>query len=560
MPKILTRKERFVFIALFIATVSFGAAWRQALYLEKTVAVPAYGGAYTEALAGEPKFINPLLAPLSDVDRDIAALVYSGLMKYDAQGNIIGDLAERYEISTDGKEYIFYLKKNIQWHDGKPFQAEDVLFTVSAITNQEYGSPLRLSWQGVRAEKITEDAVKIILPAPYAQFLERAMVGILPAHIWENIAPNKANLADANLKPTGTGPYRFTKFTKDKSGNIISYLLSANEYYGQGGPYIKTIKLFFFSYEDEALNAYKEGKVMGVANVSPTRKAEIAAQGKAEYALRTPKYFAVFFNQNRAKPLTDKAVRAAFAAATDKDAIVREVLAGNGIAAHSSILPWIKGYRADLPQTVFSATEAEKILEKAGWKDGDGDGILEKKIGGDTSATPLEITLTTSDFPDLIATAEMLKAQWERVGAKVHIETYNTDELKSRIIKPRKYDALVFGETLSLSADPFVFWHSSQKKDPGLNLSLYDNKETDKLLESIRESSNAKEREKDLGKFQEIVAGEIPALFLFSPYYLYAVDTKVKGISAEIINIPAQRFNGIEQWYIATKRIEKNRQ
>lgn len=543
-----------------VAALSFGAAWRQALYLEKTVAIPAYGGVYTEALVGEPKFVNPLLAALNDADRDITALIYSGLMKYDAQGNITADLAKRHDLSSDGKEYIFYLKKNIQWHDGKPFSADDVLFTISAITDPEYGSPLRAVWQGVRAEKIAEDAVKIILPAPYAQFLERTTVGILPAHIWKNITPNKANLADANLKPIGTGPYRFDKFTKDAFGNIISYSLTAYNHFKQGSPYIKTITFFFFPYEDEALNAYKEGKVMGIANAYPARRAEIAAKGKTEYVFRTPKYFAVFFNQNRAKPLTDKAVRAAFAMATDKNTIVREVLAENGVVIHAPILPWIKGYQADAPQTVFSLPEAKEMLKKAGWKDEDGDGVLEKKIGSDKSATLLEITLTTSDFPDLIQTAEILKAQWEQIGARVHVETYNTDELKRRIIKPRKYDALVFGEALSLSADPYIFWHSSQKKDPGLNLSSYDNKETDKLLESIRESSDPQERENNLGKFQEIIADEIPAVFLFSPYYLYALDADIKGVSAEIINVPAQRFNGIAQWYIATKRIEKSRQ
>lgn len=559
MPKILTRKERFVFIALALAALFFGAAWRRALYLERTVAVPAYGGAYTEALVGEPKFVNSLFAALNDVDRDIAALVYSGLMKYDARGNVITDLAERYELSADGKEYVFYLKKNIQWHDGKTFGADDVLFTVSAITDEAYGSPLRASWQGVRAEKIADDAVKITLPAPYAPFLERATIGILPAHIWGNITPNKVNLADANLKPIGTGPYRFTKFTKDKFGTIMSYSLAAYDRFAQGSPYIKTITFFFFPYEDDALDAYKKGKVMGVANVPPARRAEIMAQGKTEYALRTPKYFAVFFNQNRAKPLTDKAVRSALTMATDKNAIVREVLAQNGAAIHAPLLPWIKGYRATAQETAFSPTDATALLEKAGWKDGDGDGVVEKKIGNDTSATPLEITLTTSDFPDLIHAAEMLKAQWEQIGARVLVETYNTDELKRRIIKPRKYDALVFGEALSLSADPYVFWHSSQKKDPGLNLSLYDNKETDKLLEDIRASSNQEERENNLGKFQEIIANELPSIFLFSPYYVYAMSEEVKGISADIINVPAQRFHEVSQWYIATKRIEKSK-
>ncbi|MBI3685207.1 peptide ABC transporter substrate-binding protein [Candidatus Azambacteria bacterium] len=549
-----------VITALIVCAIGFAFAWRLAVYFERTVAVPAYGGTYTEALVGEPKFINPILAGINDADRDIVALVYSGLMRYDPEGNLVPDLAERYDISGDGKEYTFYLRKNVQWHDGKTFTADDVLFTISAITNPEYGSPLRASWQGVSAQKVDEDAVKIILPKPYSQFLERTTVGIIPKHIWEEVAPVNANLADANLKPIGTGPYRFSKFTKDKLGNMVSYSLVAHDRFWDGTPYIKTVTFSFFAYEDEALHAYKNGEVMGLANITPARKTEAEKRGSVIYALHIPKYFAVFFNQSRAKPLTDKNVRKAFEAATHKEEIMSEVFSGNGTITDSPLLPWMTGYQPIAAQNESLQERASSILEDAGWKDKNGDGVLEKTIGSDKEPTPLEITLVTSDSPDLIRIGELLKTQWEQVGARIHLENYDTDELKRRVIKPRKYDALLFGEALTLYPDPYLFWHSSQKKDPGLNLSLYDNKEVDRLLENIRESLDPKERENSLKKLQEIMADEVPAVFLFSPSFLYAMDKDVKQVSATTVNVPARRFAGMEKWYIATKRIEKTAQ
>lgn len=560
LPSILTKKER-LWISLFgVLAVVSAIAWLWSAYLENTVAIPAHGGTYTEAIVGEPKFINPLLTGLNDADRDISALVFSGLMKYDGTGNLVPDLAERYELSADGREYVFYLRKNVQWHDGRAFGADDVLFTFSAIVNPEYQSPLRGAWQGVTAEKSGDDAVKIILPKPHAPFLERLTIGIMPRHIWEGVTPRNTSLAGANLKPIGTGPFLFSKFTKDKLGNIISYTLSANNHFFGVKPFLKEVTFYFYAYDDEALGAYMDGKAMGLGNVPPFYRDQVQLRGRTVRELNIPKYFGVFFNQTRAKALVDKNVRIALAESAPIDDIIREVLSGNGIKVDSPLLSWMKGYASDVKRYTFSLEHAKEILDSAGWKDKDGDGVREKTLTGDKEPTNLEFSLITSDFPDLIRAGELLKDKWENIGARVNLETFNSEELKRRIIKPRKYDALLFGEALTLNPDPYLFWHSSQKKDPGLNLSLYDNKEVDRMLESIRESVSESERAEHLKKVQETIADELPVLFLFSPYYLYVMDEDVRGVTAQTINVPARRFSGIEQWYIKTQRIKKEGQ
>ncbi len=543
--------------ALMVLVAGFFAAWLWTGYLARTYAVPDSGGEYSEALVGEPQFINPLLAGINDADKDIGALIYNGLLRYNAQGKLVPDLAERYDVSPDGKTYTFYLRKGIAWHDGKPFNADDVVFTFMALENPDYTSPLRASLQGMNIEKQDDFTVKIVLANPRPQFPDKLTLGIMPKHIWETINPKNISFADANMKPVGTGPFRFSKYTKDKYGSIISYVVEANPGFYRGAPHIERLTFFFYTYPEEALQAYKNRKTLGISYIEARNKESAEFSSARVYALRIPKYFSVFFNQNQSKVLADPAVRKALAHATNKEEIVTVVFQNMATAIQSPILSWLIGYDPNVKTEKFSEDDAKSALRDAGWKDKDNDGILEKVIGQDKEPTDLALTLTTSDFPDLARTGELLKKQWERIGAKVTVENYNIDELKQNVIKPRKYDALLFGEVLSQNPDPYIYWHASQKKDPGLNLALYDNKDADKALELIRSASSTDEEIVGLVTFQNIIARDIPAIFLFSPDYLYAVHTSVKGITAQNVSAPSGRFIDIEKWYMKTKRIGK---
>ena len=544
-------------LGLSALILSSGIGWIWYWRVQNTVVIPNYGGEYSEAIIGSPQFINPILISANDADRDLSALIYSGLTKYEGNGNIVPDLAESYEISGDGLAYTFHLRKDVKWHDGEKFSTDDIIFTVNAILNSDYGSPLRLNWQGVDVEKQDDHTVVFKLSKPHFQFIEKTAIGILPRHIWEAIDPKNINLTDANLKPIGTGPFVFSKFTKDKLGNIISYALNANENFYNGKPSLTSVSLYFYEDEEKALDAYKSGDVTGLSYIAPKNKDRAGKYSGNIYTLAMPKYFSVFFNQNKSKALSDKNVRAAFLYATDKKEIKSSVLKNNAELVDSPILPWLPDYNNNIKKYEFSTEEAVKILEESGWKDKNNDGVREKTIGNDKGPTDLEITLTTSDFPDHAQAAEILQKQWAKIGAKINLESYTIDELKQKIIKQRNYDALIFGEVLSQNPDPYVFWHSSQKKDPGLNLAVYDNKNADQLLEAAREAKSYEEHKAALAKFQEIIMEDAPTLFLYSPHYLYAANRKVKGISAKNINIPARRFSGIEKWHIKTQRIRK---
>jgi ABC-type transport system substrate-binding protein len=168
--------------------------------------------------------------------------------------------------------------------------------------------------------------------------------------------------------------------------------------------------------------------------------------------------------------------------------------------------------------------------------------------------------VTVYDEPDqtiLKEVANLLKEQWKALGIELEIQTFDTETLIKDFIKPRSYEMLLFGELLESLPDPFPFWHSSQKQDPGLNLSGYSNAECDKLLEEARQTLNEEERKMALEEFQNILIEDAPAIFLYSPDFLYLVSEKIKGIDTETIADFSKRFSGIENWYIKTKRTWK---
>ncbi len=528
--------------------------------LGHTYLQPKVGGDYKEGLIGQPRYINPVLSSTNDADRDLVQLIYSGLFKYDSQGKLIPDLAESYTIGDDGLTYNISLKKNVVWHDSEPLTTNDIIFTVKTIQSPEYRSPLRNIWQNVEVEKIDDYQLLFKIKTVYAPFLHNLTFGILPRHIWADIPAANFPLAEYNLKPIGSGPYQFKNFSKTaKNGKIKSIELVRNENYyltaadEPTSPFIKKIVLCFYNNEDALIEAYQKRQIDGLASISRSNLSHLK-NNLVLHQIKLPLYYAVFFNQTRSKALTDKTVRLALAYAIDKQALLEQVLDNKGIIVNSPLLPGCLGYAEEIKIYDFALEHANNILEEAGWTDQDEDGIREKEIKDEL--TKLEITLAASDWPEIKQTAELLKEQWEKIGAQINLEIIDSTTLQEDYLRPRQYDALLFGQALAADPDPFAFWHSSQSKDPGLNLALYQNKDADKLLEEARQNLDEEKRTGQYVEFQKLLVDDVPAVFLFSPDYLYPVNKKVKGVSGiEKLPTHTQRFSQIENWYIKTKRL-----
>lgn len=568
LPRFLSKKEkiimRFSVSAIIICLILIGYVFLKNNLVDK----PAYGGTYTENLVGYPQNINPLYAQLNEVDRDLSRLVFAGLLKEDASGQLMVDLAKEWFVDEAKTKYTFKLKEGVEWPDGEKFTSDDVLFTIETIQNPDYKSPLRASWTGVQASIIDEYTVQFSLPAAYDSFLTNLTVGILPVHLWQDIFPENAELAELNVKPVGLGPYKFDSFVKDKQGFIKSYTLVRNEKYHQRKPYLEEITFKFQPTFEAAVESLKNKNSDGLSYLPQNLKDQLETRKDLNYYfLSLPQYTAIFFNQSKNNALADKKVRQALNLSISKEKILTEVLNGQGQIIDGPILPGMPGYEERGGET-FNVEEAKKLLAEAGWKkkeiansagatattteiETDGNG-LSKFLYKD--GQELAIQLTTTNQPQSAAIGELIQKYWQSVGVRVTLANVDISKIQKDIITERNFEALMFGEILGSDLDLYPFWHSSAATSQGLNIGGFRNESADKLLEAIRKETNQDQKASKLKDLQKIIKDELPAIFLYNPNYTYVVANKIKGITIEKIFSPSDRLNNINDWYIKSKK------
>jgi peptide/nickel transport system substrate-binding protein len=472
---------------------------------------------------------------------------------------MIPDLAEKVDISKDGLTYIFTLKNKIYFHDNKPVTADDILFTINEIKNPATKSPRKGAWEGVSVQKIDDKTIEFKLKQPFASFLENTTIGILPIHIWKN---STIELSDYNINPIGTGPYMVDAVDKKSDGIVNSYDLIAFKKFSLGKPYIKNLHLYFYKNEEELLVAIKKGEVVQASSISPEHTQELKDKGYTITTSTLPRVFGLFFNQSQNTLFTNKNIVKAIDLAIDKERIVQEILSGYGVPINGPIPKNIIDYQT-LESTENSSREenlkkAANLLAKDGWKKNEA-GFLEKSTTDKkkTTVTPLEFSISTSNAPELSKAANIIKENLEAVGIKVEIKTFDVGNLNQIVIRPRKYDALFFGQIINHESDLFAFWHSTQRKDPGLNVSLYTNAKVDKILEEAFTTINEQERIRKYAQFENEVKKDMPAVFLYSPNFVYVVSKDTQGIKIDHITSPKDRFLNVYVWYTKTDNVWK---
>ena len=547
----------YIFIALLAVSALAQLARANALV---STNMPVQGGSFTEGVVGSVRFINPLLA-LSGPDKDLSTLVYSGLMRATPDGSHIPDLAKAYEISQDGTVYTFFLRPDLSFHDGTPLTSADVLFTIQRAQNPDIKSSRRADWEGVSVSAPDPQTVVFTLPHAYAPFLENTTLGILPKHIWESVPADEFPFHPRNTDPIGSGPYKVAKVVTTPTGSAARYELSAFSKFALEKTYLQKITFLFYSNEEALITAFNTGRVDSIAGISPSAIEELSRKDTHIVHSPLPRTFGVFFNQNKNVVLSDAAVRAALDAAINKEAVVDEILKGFGATLDGPVPPGILGAVEPATPTLLStnpqksdlssehAEKARDILSRNGWAFNETEQVWKKKD------SVLEFTLATVDEPELAATAELLAKQWLEAGIKVNVHVYPISELNSVVLRPRNYEAVLFGEAVGRTLDLFAFWHSSQRNDPGLNLALYTNTKADALLTRARETTDRREREKLYEEFIGYVADDQPAVFLYAPEFIYIVPNDLYGVELGALTTPSERFLGAYTWYKDTERV-----
>jgi len=542
----------------FIFTIVFVISSLSLLYQVNKlflVEVPDYGGSLTEGIIGSPRFINPILSS-SDIDKDLSSLIYSGLLKISHKGELIPDIAESYTISNNGLVYTFRLKDNVFFHDGVKLSADDIMFTIEKAQDPELKSPRETNWSSVRVEKIDEKTVSFTLKQAYSPFIQNLTLGILPKHIWKTASIEEFPFSQFNTQPIGTGPFKIDSITYTSSGLPSEYHLVSFDKYSLGRPYITNLTIKSFQKEKDIIEALKNEKIESVHSISPKVLSDLKIANDEVILSPLPRIFGVFFNQNVAPVFINKEVRVALDIATDKKMIVDSILGGFGqIIAGPVPLRNIADTNIGEVGTEINRTEkAKALLVKNGWKQ-DANGIFEKKDKKGT--TRLSFSISTGDATELRETAYLLQNQWQQIGAEVEVKIFGIGDLNQNIIKPRKYDSLLFGEIVGRNLDLYPFWHSSQRNTPGLNIALYTNIKVDKLLENIRKTTDPEQQKTYLNSFNKEIANDVPAVFTYSPYFIYIIPKKVQNVTLGTLASPSERFSNVSEWYIETNNVWK---
>ncbi len=553
-----SRKEWYIFLGLFILFIISFLGLLGKINSKFLVDQPMPGGSITEGIVGTARFINPILA-FSDTDKDMTNLLYSGLMRKYPDGSFNPDLAESYEVSKDGLTYTFILKDKIYFHDGSRITADDVIFTINSIKDPLVASPKKTNWSGVNVEKIDEKTVQFTLRQPYGAFLENATLGIMPKAKWEN---SPLELNELNTNPIGSGPYQITKVGKQNGGTIDYYNLVSFSKWSLDKPFIKKITIRFYKNEQELIEALEAGKIEQASSISPAN-AEILT--KKEYRVESstlPRVFGLFFNQNQNQIFTDKSAVMAIDKAIDKDKIIRQVLSGYGEVIDGPLPPSMEHEPSETRELISKEERIKKtqeFLEKNGWKKGE-DGIYEKTSTGKDkkkSTSRLQFSISTGNAPELAQTAELIKEDLEASGMKVEVKTFEVGNLNQSVIRPRQYDALLFGEIINNESDLYAFWHSSQRKDPGLNVAIYTNVKVDKILEDTFKTNDIKARNEKYAEFEKEIKKDNPAVFLYTPKMIYVVSKRLNGLNLEKTDSLSDRFLSVNTWYTEKDRVWK---
>ncbi len=515
-----------------------------------TVEVPLTGGTIKEGIVGYPRYINPIIS-ITDTGKDLSLLVYSGLLKATHDGKIIPDLAEHYTISEDGLTYSVTLKENISFHDGHPVTTSDVNFTIKRLLDPELKSPKAPNWKGVEVSVIDEKNIIFTLKSPYSPFIENLTLGILPEHIWKNIDSEGFVFSQFNIEPIGSGPYKITEIKQNKSGLPEYYHFVPFSEYALGKPYIKHFYTYFFTNEEKMLEAWNDGIIDQMNSISPKIAQAIATKKSTFIRTPLPRIFGLFFNQNEAPVFSHKEVRLALNTAVNRKSIIDNVLFGFGTEAYGPLPPTdrVQGNTQDLDTLI---QQGQSILEKNAWEKNE-DGIYQKK--SKTGTILLSFSISTSDTPELKSTAYLLKDIWTKLGASVEVKIFELSDLNQNIIQGRKYDSLLFGQSVGRHNDLFAFWHSSERNDPGLNVSMYTNSKVDKIIDDLRKTTSEEKRVQLYDTFEKEITNDIPAVFIYSPDFIYITHKNVKGIAMEGIVSASERFLNIHKWYTDTQKI-----
>ena len=515
---------------------------------------PEQGGVYTEGLVGSLGRLNPLLDWNNSADRDVDRLLFSGLVRFDERGLPQADLAEAWGVAQDGTVYNFSIRPNAVWHDGEPVTADDVIFTIDMMkgAGSLYPQDIKDLWEKIKITKLNEKNLKFELPEPFVPFMDYLTFGVLPKHLLESVPPDQMSIAEFNINPVGTGPYKFDHLIVD-NGQITGVVLTLSTTYYRNSPFIEQVVFRYYPTSEDALDAYRQGDVLSVSQVTPdVLNAALEETNLSLYTSRLPQMTFVLFNLNNPEVafLQDAKVRRALMLGINRPYIINSFLQGQAVIANGPILPNSWAFYDGTEQFEYDPESAINLLKGAGYVIPSGGGDVRAKEG-----VSLSFTMMHPDDATHTQIAQTIRDEWAAIGVGVELQAVPYDSLVLDSLTSRAYQAALVDLNLSRTPDPdpYPFWHQAEAGS-GQNYSQWDNRAASEYLEQARVNADYSIRTRLYRNFQVVFSKELPALPLFVPVYSYGVDSQVQGVQVGALYEPSDRLATFTSWYLLTRR------
>jgi len=451
--------------------------------------------------------------------------------------------------------YLFHLRRDVRWSDGKPFDADDVLFTIGLMRDPDFpGVPyLADLWRTVKVEKLDDYTVRFRLEQPLPTFVDYTTIGILPEHVLGGVSARDLLTHPFNTQPIGTGPFLLEGISAERAlvvPNPRYVPPPGREAARREQPYLAGMEFHFYPTYERLLTAYESGEIQGISYVPPYLFPEAADFDTLNlYSARLSGYQIVYLNLKDPEGppfFQDARVRKALLLALDRQAIIDKALNGQGIVANGPIRPWSWAYDTQLPKADYDPEQAEALLTEANWIDTDGDGIRDK------NGRPLQFTLLTGDNLIFSSLGQAMAEEWAKHGISVQVEPIGAG-LSDRL-QTRDFQAVLVELLLSGDPDPYPLWHQTQIES-GQNYGGWDNREASEALEQARYLTDQDQRKPYYDQFQRIFVEETPALIIVYPTYTYAIDESVRNVQIGPMVSPSDRFRSFPNWYVNTRRV-----
>ncbi|MCL4491861.1 MAG: peptide-binding protein [Nitrospirae bacterium] len=500
-----------------------------------------YPNTITFGASADAKRLIPFLASDS-ASGDISGYLFNGLVKYDKNIQLIGDLAESWDVSPNGLVITFHLRKNVKWHDGAEFTSDDVVFTYQKVTDPKIPTPYSSIYGPVdKVEAPDRYTVRVTYKEPFAPALESWSMGIIPKHLLEG-----KDLAspEINRSPVGTGPYKMGEWI---TGQRVT--LEAFDNYFEGRPNIDRI---IFRVIPDSATMFLELKFGGIdfMGVTPPQyKLQVNTDFFNKYfqKFRYPSFGYTYLGYNLLNPLfSDKRVRQAIAYALNKKEIIAGVLLGYGTPCTGPFPPESWAYNKNVKDFEYSPDKAIKLLSEAGWEMNPS-GLLQKN-GRIFSFT----VLVNQGNEARLKSAQIIKEQLKKVGIEMNIKVLEWQAMLHEFIDKKKFEAIIMGWALSRDPDLYDIWHSSKTKEGEFNFISYKNKEVDTLLIEGRQTFDIGRRKKIYHRIHEILADEQPYTFLYVPDALPVLHKRFKGVEKAPLGIMYDFIH----WYVPKDKAE----